>query len=80
MKIECAVKGLQHMDTDFMNKKLDEVVAKYKADPTKTNVQFNRDNWSITYDEKEEKSVVVETKKEDKVLSIADINKYKKKM
>lgn len=67
------------MDTDFMNKKLDEVVAKYRADPKKTNVQFNRDTWTVTYDTVEESSVQVETKESDMKLTQAEINKYNKK-
>lgn len=67
------------MDTDFMNKKLDEVVAKYKADKTKTNVQFNRDTWTVTYDTVDESSVSVATKESDYKLTKAEENKYNKK-
>ena len=68
MKIECAVDGLKNMDPVFMNKKLDELIAKYKADPTKTNVKYDKNTWTISYDEVEKESVKVKVEDQDKVL------------
>jgi len=51
-----------------MNKKLDELIAKYKADPTKTNVKYDKNTWTISYDEVEKESVKVKVEDQDKVL------------